>query len=100
MCLRVATSTLVLYAGQGVRPGNWPYSWVAVAARAPADTDVARWATGRYLAYLAARDRGQLDDAWAYLSQPLSRAAELSAIQRAGLVAEAAIHGAWAFRDA
>jgi hypothetical protein len=99
MCLRVATSTLHLYAGQGVRPADWPSSWVAVAAKAPADADVARWASARYLAYLAARDRGRLDEAWSYLCQPLRRAAELSAVQRAGLVAEAAIHGAWALRD-
>jgi hypothetical protein len=99
MRLRMATSTLLLAAGLGVRPAHWPGTWVTVAAQAPAGPDVGNWAAARYLAFLAARDDGRREEAWSYLAQPLQRVAELRDRQRGALLAEAAVHQAWSLGD-
>jgi hypothetical protein len=99
MRLRAATSNLLLAAGQGIRPALWPADWVAIAAQAPAGADLARHATARYLAYLAARDAGRADEAWQYLAQSLGRLDRLTERQGGALLAEAALHHAWSFRD-
>ena len=97
--LRVSTTTLLLHAALGERPAEWPDAWIAAGREAPPGRDLAQYATARYFAYLAARDRGRLDEAWRYLSDALARVCELSTTQGGAVLAEAALHHAWAFRD-
>jgi hypothetical protein len=99
MQMRVASTTLQLHASMGLRPAQWPEAWIVAAGEASPGRDVARYTTARYFAYLAARDQGRLVDAWRYLSGPLDHVDDLSATPGGAILAEAAFHHAWVFRD-